>query len=178
MKKLLALVLILGIASVTNAAMVGLVAPAPGEPGSIENPLVKSDTITIQIVSVGGPLLALGADVTVEGPGSLVDAGYNVAGDPTFTRAPIVEGQRALLAVGDFNGVGSNPGYLVFHCDGEGLVLIGIGPNVAVGGSIDGTTFGPVEGYLPAITIHQVPEPMTMSLLGLGGLALIRRRRA
>jgi PEP-CTERM motif-containing protein len=29
-----------------------------------------------------------------------------------------------------------------------------------------------------SITIYQVPEPMTMALLGLGGLALIRRRRS
>ena len=32
-------------------------------------------------------------------------------------------------------------------------------------------------GYLPAIVIHQIPEPGTLALLGLGGLALIRRRR-
>ncbi len=31
---------------------------------------------------------------------------------------------------------------------------------------------------MDSIVIHQIPEPMTMSLLGLGGLALLRRRRA
>jgi len=31
---------------------------------------------------------------------------------------------------------------------------------------------------MDSIIVHQIPEPMTMSLLGLGGLALLRRRRA
>jgi hypothetical protein len=30
---------------------------------------------------------------------------------------------------------------------------------------------------LDTVTIHQTPEPMTIGLLGLGGLALLRRRR-
>ncbi len=41
--------------------------------------------------------------------------------------------------------------------------------------SADGT-FSPVA--IEGTVIHVIPEPMTMSLLGLGGLALARRRRA
>ena len=33
-------------------------------------------------------------------------------------------------------------------------------------------------GYHPYMTVEYTPEPMTMTMLGLGGLALLRRRRA
>jgi hypothetical protein len=50
---------------------------------------------------------------------------------------------------------------LAFHCDGAGLVLI----RVFDGGG----------NLLDTLEISQVPEPMTLGLLGLGGLFLRRR---
>ena len=49
-----------------------------------------------------------------------------------------------------------------FHCDGEGDVQIDL--------------MDEGLGVLDSIIIHQIPEPMTMALLGLGGLFLRRRR--
>ncbi len=46
----------------------------------------------------------------------------------------------------------------------------GISDRVVVDGSIDGWRYG--YGYTP------IPEPMTVALLGLGGLLIARRRRA
>jgi hypothetical protein len=47
------------------------------------------------------------------------------------------------------------------------------GPNP----SVSGGTIGNGTGGLPVISIVQVPEPATLSLLGIGAMALIRRRR-
>jgi hypothetical protein len=58
-------------------------------------------------------------------------------------------------------------------------VLVSIDNGNLGGGTVDGSTFGPYQGDWGApITIHQIPEPFTMALMGLGGLVLIRRRRA
>jgi len=41
---------------------------------------------------------------------------------------------------------------------------------------MDVATPGPDDG-LPYVVLHVIPEPMTIALLGLGGLFLVRRRR-
>ena len=53
--------------------------------------------------------------------------------------------------------------YIDFHCLGEGDVTLLLGTDIGVG---DWDTQ----------VIHQVPEPMTIALLGLGGLFLRRRK--
>jgi len=53
---------------------------------------------------------------------------------------------------------------LEFHCEGLGDVFIDL---------IDGNT-GDILGTL---LIHQIPEPATIAMLGLGGLAILRRRK-
>lgn len=56
----------------------------------------------------------------------------------------------------------------------DGAPDVYYGPNAALDGNpVAGTPYGD----LAVVTIRQVPEPATMSLLGLGALALIRRRR-
>lgn len=69
------------------------------------------------------------------------------------------------------------------HCGGAGNVTLTISdgdadiPAVSYGtGSLDEA--GDACTYGDALTIYQVPEPMTMVLLGLGGLGVLRRRRA
>jgi len=76
---------------------------------------------------------------------------------------------------------------LMFHCDEPTDVTISL---VAAGQGITRLEYdayknviGQTVIYAPGqvldtILVHQIPEPMTMSLLGLGGLALLRRRRA
>jgi len=55
---------------------------------------------------------------------------------------------------------------ILFHCNAEGDVIVQLvySPDYMTGSIVD------------QVTIHQVPEPMTIALLGLGGLLLRRRK--
>jgi len=76
---------------------------------------------------------------------------------------------------------------LMFHCEeptdmtisllaaGQGITRLEYDANKNVIGQ---TVIYQPGQILDTIVVHQIPEPMTMSLLGLGGLALLRRRRA
>jgi len=75
---------------------------------------------------------------------------------------------------------------LIIHCDGNGPLTIDLTMNGVSEYSpySDGTGINPypdgwillTEGDLGDLVIHQIPEPMTIALLGLGGLFLRRRR--
>ena len=60
---------------------------------------------------------------------------------------------------------------IAFHCEGEGDAIVELYTASEVG------TAG-IWTLRDTLIIHQIPEPVTMALLGLGGLALLRRRRA
>jgi hypothetical protein len=74
--------------------------------------------------------------------------------------------------------------HILVHCEGDGNVIVTLTPitwdaviappNVLY----EGTLQSDREAYGSEIIIYQVPEPLTVALLGLGGLALVRRRRA
>lgn len=55
-------------------------------------------------------------------------------------------------------------------------VTLGVGEDLVV--VSDGLTSGEDRGFLNTVEIALVPEPATLSLLGLGSLTLLRRRRA
>ena len=75
---------------------------------------------------------------------------------------------------------------LMFHCEEETDVEISLVALYGLGmfeHDVDGGVVGIIPiaeagEVLDTIMVRQIPEPMTMSLLGLGGLALLRRRRA
>jgi len=148
-------------------------------------------------------LSSMDIDLEVSGPATLSvalggppfyaeDLGVNAGLSPwTWTG---IEGN----AIGKIDGVALSPigpgetdiiWNLLLHCDGpgdtEGLVTIDLTlhglsqyaayEKTAAGGSwvwLDMT-----EGDLGDLVIYQVPEPMTVALLGLGGLFLLRRRK-
>jgi len=61
----------------------------------------------------------------------------------------------------------------------EGVFLMGTTGQEAIGFINDALYASPNWiGKVPILEVEYVPEPMTMSLLALGGVALIRRRRA
>jgi hypothetical protein len=62
---------------------------------------------------------------------------------------------------------------LVIHClDTTDVILtVTVSENTEINGEVI-----PIDTVLHTLTIHQIPEPATMALLGLGGLFLLRRR--
>jgi len=168
MNKLVVVVLILSMAVVANA---GLVLSINGEPNPPDSTITiqPSDVLEVGVVgNVSGGAVAgtYALGLNVGSPGSL-DASHVVGGT-----AVLMDNAVAAEALGiqnpfislDYQGAAIS-GFL-FHCDGPGDVTLYL---IGDGGLIADTQ-----------VIHQIPEPMTLALLGLGGLsmAMFRKRSA
>jgi hypothetical protein len=188
MKKLLALVLVLGMASMANAALTLSVSRDGGqtyEPGvSSDIYLLPSETIWIGIGNDASPQGGWVAAPGIPAPGGVVSELGEWTGNVQIYSPPAIAGASATWVKEYWGAVyydldywslinaeptttPSEPGVafgLEFHCLAPGDVDIVVGA-------------GPLDNPEAILTIHQIPEPMTMALLGLGGLALIRRRR-
>jgi hypothetical protein len=179
MKKLLVLALVLSVTTMASAAL-----HIAGAPTGILQP---SDTVQLSITtdspisagvgeSGGWGLVASVADATISGG---VSAFPN---EPGISIMDDIVGNFGLPVPDGTNGVG-------------GMILItGVISGVPIGSVFTGINFhceaptGDVTVYLvstddyvtynvlDSVVIHQVPEPFTMGLLGLGGLFLRRRK--
>jgi hypothetical protein len=182
MKKLLILVLVLGLTSAANAAIEPLLnLTVNGVDVGAEYTMPVGGVIEVGVNSdgIGGTngkyaaalvINMLGADT---GTGIFDDSMitvYNGAGEPLeflggaigVPVAPLVRAFVATNAVlDDFAGAGTGFEF-GFKCTGLGDVEITLIDDV----------FGPGD----TLVIHQIPEPITFALLGLGGLFLRRRK--
>jgi hypothetical protein len=187
MKKVLAFVLVLGMASVANAALTLVVSDTPNGPydpaESSDIILQPTDTIWIGIHNdTADDQYQIGVAMVEDNYGAyngswtgnyVWNPNYTTADPqprPAFFTSYVPPYNLAYIAV--YNtapGVESFPpgvGFgFEFHCDVIGPVIIQIWDLEAGGQVVD------------ELIIHQIPEPMTMALLGLGGLGLLRRRR-
>ena len=164
MRKLLVLALVLGIAALANAQL--------------------SIAYDGEKISVNGdePLLGIVAGLGIIGPAEIGELTYRTVGAPVavplvsqYTGAEATEyglpydGGLVLVAWGD-PVVTPNPAGMWFTMDLAGYTLGTEASHTVQVDLTDGDGVG-IEGE----SIYLVPEPMTMLLLGLGGLFLRKR---
>lgn len=178
MKKLLVLMLVLTIPSFANAGLIDVVVTGYDDNDS-SGDISPSDLVYIAITVPVGGSGGYNLDLHVSGPGTLqeVDGGPNLNHQPgmgMWMYSGIVNNSIAQLVE---VSMGTMPGDLVWglaiHCEGEGDVLVDL--TLAGDTRVDGQLL--TEADLGDLTIVQVPEPMTIALLGLGGLFMLRRRK-
>ena len=181
MKKLLILMLVFGITSVANAAFTLVV---DGEEVGDEIFILELSHIDIGIyndtqgdTSNTQQLYALMLIHDV--------AGGEWTGNNNVYIPPAVAGSFNVdFGVGDWFGTG-NIDLFEGNLNNPGVFFSGVGVLAdyeylcrLVGSTVLVELFdGTAGGILDSLTIHQIPEPMTIALLGLGGLFLLRRRK-
>jgi hypothetical protein len=197
MKKLLVVLMVLSMATIANAGLTISVNGVDNPQGTIE--MQPSQEATIDIQGDGQTPSPLAIMLISEGLGSMSGGGIVMAnnsasseyyypqpgGMPDYLTALANAGYSATSAI-YINAVSTvipYPNYsgkivdnVLFHCDGiPGNATLSL---LAVGGHEDEDTGDWVWEFTSMDTqvITQVPEPITMALLGLGGLFLRRRK--
>ena len=182
MKKiLLSLILVVALSSYASAALIGLqISSLNGQPIDpvSEITIFPSDVINFDIVYTSegaGKLFVLDTEVVVDGPGTLDLADLTWPYDEGLNQVVGNIINTASFGTGMSDGILVD--HLLLHCDALGDVILSLAPSVSQGGTAYYPNGDPYDGQWGSVRIIQIPEPMTMALLGLGGLALIRRRR-
>jgi hypothetical protein len=186
MKKLLVLALVLSMATMASAALtlkINVSGAVANQDGSYT--VQPSDNITIGITTPAGVLtdddegdfvmvsdIALGAIAGGAVENSNTWWANTLADDAVTFGAPVPDGMNGVAGSVALFGYTIPAASLLFsginfHCEGIGDTTIQIWQH-------DWST--PVT-LLDSVVIHQIPEPITMTLLGLGGLFLRRRSK-
>ncbi|OHB57342.1 MAG: hypothetical protein A2Y12_09535 [Planctomycetes bacterium GWF2_42_9] len=170
MKKMLVLVMVLGLASLTNAAISFYVNGSPAPAAVNINP---GEVLTLQLYS--GDTLAWNAYViqgtdTVSGIGSLTNPINLANAGDMKSNSPYAAADG--WGNGFLFGTGGSP---------SGLPVAGIQHTVDFSSPVVGTANlylydGTSYNELDSLAVTVVPEPVTMALLGIGGLFLRRRK--
>jgi hypothetical protein len=205
MKKLVAIALVLALASMANAG-IGFVAVG----GNTVNP---GQVVTIQLVSTvdqmaGGFSFGILSDNGANGSVSGLTYATGAAGTQTFTVVSGGEVLNTAAGVGATSGAGTsaliyaltlqanaliNPGVLASFsytvpATAHGQINLGVLAAGAIYMYSDGDSYAadasyanmkvggaPTDVAIDGVTLNVVPEPMTLGLLSLGGLFLRRR---
>jgi len=186
MKKLLVLMLVLGLASAANAIVVQISAGGDPEPQDSDIWLLPSQEIVLDIVCTSGYNAATPGDDVYWVLATELQYGTITGGVVLIPPAPTLSAVLGPSAVGGlplpagydgpFGAIAGGPGEItpagiyfdefIFHCEkvGDATIQLWTTP--------DGVTMTLQD----TLIIHQIPEPMTIALLGLGGLFLRRRK--
>lgn len=175
MKKLLVFMLVLGMTSLAGASVISLVDDGltiMASPGDTVRLTIASDTMLLGMDVIGTVTGDIVSDVITGATSKLDAATYGwdagLSFDPLGLGTSVVE-----IGLGNFNGAPAGVvGYFDVLYTG-GTQVLAISPGSTLGGSMD------IEWGVPEIAgmVTIVPEPATIALLGLGGLALLRRRK-
>lgn len=191
MKKVL--IFVLALATVASAGLIDVVVVGHDdldEDGVISPSDIVYIDIVNNIVDTGtSGLIAYDLDLHVSGPGTLVEVnggpesnhqvddwggmGWAYSGldlENGFSKAT----DSWLIGFADAGVLVSG---LAIHCDGRGDVIVDL--TLGLGDTGYGDPTSPtimLETDLGDLVIEQIPEPMTIALLGLGGLFLRRRK--
>lgn len=173
MKKLFAVLMVLCLCGAANASMISLV-----DEGTVIDASLTAGVVKLEIQSDAG-LSGLNLIVAITGDG-IISGAMNLGDcasygwDASLSYDPIYSAGQVEITGGGMANVMGSAGFVEITYAGPLDVvvsLLGDGPH---GGSW-GVDYTPAT-YSPGfVTI--IPEPMTIALLGLGGLALLRRRK-
>jgi len=165
MKKLLVLLLIIGMASAANAA---IMLSVDGDTTQEEIYLLENDTAEIGVLVTDAVYYEAGLTFARVSEGGFELSNEACPWEPPVGIPPMPPDDFIYYAIAPPPDWTPVPG-LWFTVD---LTCISAGVDVFV------DLIDPQVGALiDTLTIHQIPEPITLALLGLGGLLLLRRRR-
>jgi hypothetical protein len=173
MKKLLVLMLVLGMATAANATVQLYI---DGSPIGSSLDVVTGTTLTIQVYS--DEVANWGGYLMLDDPGS----------DGALSNPQTYAAAGNMGSMTPYSYAGWGYGYTVTTSDSGGATQAGVQhsadwdtTSLDVGDSATVSLYdGRVSSYTPVDTLALtviIPEPMTIGLLGLGGLFLVRRRK-